>query len=65
MYDYNLVPRVSPLHAPWDVKRRDPGNEDGITDALHRLILQVPVTINQISLPLYDYKMISLSLSEN
>ena len=27
----NLVPRVSPLHvpslAPWDVKRRDPGNE--------------------------------------
>ena len=27
----NLVPRVSPLHvpAPWDVKRRDPGNEVG------------------------------------
>ena len=23
----NLIPRVSPLHAPWDVKRRDPGNE--------------------------------------
>ena len=24
----NLVPRVSPPHvAPWDVKRRDPGNE--------------------------------------
>ena len=26
----NLVPRVSPIHASWGVKRRDPGNEVGL-----------------------------------
>ena len=25
--NYNLVPRLSPLLAPWNVKRGDPGNK--------------------------------------
>ena len=63
----NLVPRVSSLHAPLDVKRRDPGNEvKGFMWDLNKTNCRYP--LRYINRPNYPWTSVSVThraLSKN